>query len=525
MAASPQPDSSTTEAGEATEYASEQGRLQEMKSYLRGLAEAHDLPRTLVEHLSGEESETTPKTADALFKDFASRLSKECRAKDESLQSAQAKLDMSTSAQATLEREKSALEEAVKTKDAQLEAAESERGENEISMQKLRFALEEAEHSNRQGTPPVDVEHLTATISDLRGELMSLKSDKAELERQYEMMTAAQKHKDDERAADMQRQDEDLLKLQDENEKSKKLIQALQHEKEELRRRAAAAEAAQEPDTFRVDSKVVPRETYGKLLDNARGDAEKLEERLQQAEEERDKAVEDVDRMWQMVMDEFVPLYGRAVEEVAEHLFNVWAAEDARLMNMVGKGDYRRYPHAVVEPEPQASQASSEGPVARGETAAGLGLDGSQTSGSASPPVRLNLESELGFTRDSSQTSEDIMTGQGSAELAKALEESQTRRKEAETRVEELEGETKKQQGELEALRDEIQKLNEAAMEAAEASRDTSARLQATLDECQRQRDEANQKLKQLEGETKKQKDEIDALQGEIRKLKEAADT
>ncbi|KAK1596896.1 uncharacterized protein LY79DRAFT_667049 [Colletotrichum navitas] len=567
---SPQSDSSTTEADSRTRHAAEQGRLQEMKSYLRELTEAYDLPPALMEHPSDEESETKLKTVDALFKDFASRLAKECRDKENNLQSTQAKLDTSTSAQATLEREKFALEEATKTKDAKLEelesiakqahesdiedlrarvescaierdeatselrelrqkleAAESERNEKEISMQKLNFALEEARQSNRQAAPFVDVETLRTTISDLHEELRDLNRDKADLERQAEMMIASRKQKDDENTAQMRHQDEYLLRMQDENEKYKRLIEALRHEKEEQLRKAAEAEAERQPVTFRVDNEIMPRDKYEKLLDNARGDMEKMREQIQQAEEERDRAIEDFEGARKMFMEEFMPLYALAVDEAAHNMFNIWEAEEASLKALVGEGEYRRYLRAVVEPDRQPSQTSSEGFVARGEAAAGLGLDGSQASEPTSPPVGQNLAGEFReLDRESSIASECTLMGRGdgSAELAQLLDECQIRRDEAERRVEELEGETKKHQDELEALQDEIRTLTKAA-EVVEPSVDGSAELQKALDKCQLCRKEADQRLQELEGETKKQKDEIDELQGEIQKLKEAAET
>ncbi|EFQ26780.1 uncharacterized protein GLRG_02600 [Colletotrichum graminicola M1.001] len=559
----PQSDSSKVEVDARIEYAAEQGRLQEMKSYLRELTEAYDLPPALVEHPSDEESGTTLKTIDALFKDFASRLSKECRDKETNLQSTQAKLDMSTSAQATLEREKLALEEATKMKDAKLEElesiakqahesdikdlraqvescaterdeatselrelrqkleeAESERNEKEISMQKLNYALEEARQSNRQAAPSVDVETLRTMISDLREELRGLNRDNADLERQAEITTAAQKQKDDEITAQMRHQDEYLLRMQTENEKDKRVIEALQHEKDEQLRKFSEAEAERQPVTFRVDNEILPREKYEKLLDNVRGDMAKMREQLQQAEEERDRAIEDFDGARKMVMEEFVPLYALAVDEAAHNMFNIWEAEEASLKALVGKGEYRRYLHAVVMPDRQPSQTSSEGFVARGETATGLGLDCSQASEPMSLSVRQNLADEFHeLDRESSAGSECTLMGRGdgSAELFKMLDECRTRREEAEQRVEELEGETKKQQ-------DEIQKLKEAA-EVVKPSVDDSAKLQKALDECQIRREEADQRLKELEGETKKQKDEINKLQDEIQRLKEVAET
>ncbi|KAK1977849.1 hypothetical protein LZ30DRAFT_572996, partial [Colletotrichum cereale] len=544
-----------------TEPAAEQERLREMKSYLRKLAEIHNLPHALVEHLSDEESEATLKTVDALFKDFASRLSKECSDRETNLQSTRLKLEMSASAQAQLEKEKSALEETTKTKDVELEArqsniedlqsrvktcaterdeaiselrglrkeleaAESERNERVIEMQKLDFALQEAREVSHQAAPSVVVEGLKTTISGLREELRDLKNDKAELEMQAESTTANQKRKINEQDTEMARQDEDLMREQRKNEEYERLIQALQHEKVELRRKASAAEAEREP-IFRLNNEIMPREKYEKLLDNVRGEMAKLEERLQQAEEERERVLQDelsVDKVLKMLMEDIMPVYNLATDEAAQNLFNTWEAEDARLLALAGKDEYRRYLHAVVEPDRQISQTSSEGFVSRGETAADIGY-GSQSSDPTSSPVPHDLGSELNASsRGSSIATEGSLMGpgDGSAELAKTLGEAQIRRKEAEQRVEELECETKKQKNEMRELRDEIRKLKEAA-EATKNSADRSAELVKTLDERQIGLKEAERRIKELKDETKKRQDETKELEDEIRKLKDAA--
>ncbi|KAK2061534.1 hypothetical protein LY76DRAFT_484289, partial [Colletotrichum caudatum] len=547
-----------------TEDAAEQGRLREMKNYLRELTEAHGLPRALVEHLSDEEPETTLETVDALFKVFASRLCKECRNKEENLKSTQAKLDRSTSAQAMLEREKSGLEEAARMKDAKLrelesiskqaresdiedlkaqvercaaerdeakselrglrkrlEEAESERDEKDISMQRLNLELEEARQSNRQAAPSDGMEALRATISDLREKLKGLNGDKADLERQAETIAAAQKQKDGERDAQMRHQDDFILEMQKEAEKYKTVIEALQREREEQLRRAFVAEAERRPVTFRVDNEVLPLERYEKLLGNARGDAAELREQLQQVGDERDRALEDFERARQMIMEEFVPLYNLAVEEATANLINIGRDEEARLLGMVGKGEYRRYLRAAIEPDREGSQTSSEGFVAPGETAAGLGLDG-ESSEPSQPSESSQPSNPSEQSRQSSIPTEDSLAGRRDdpADLFKALDECHIRRKEAEKRAEELEGETKKQQDEIRRLKDYA-----AAVSKASTSRDGSAKLRDALDECQRQRDEADQRLKELRGEAERQKDEIGKLRDEVRKLEEAADT
>ncbi|KAK2045243.1 hypothetical protein LZ31DRAFT_464882, partial [Colletotrichum somersetense] len=563
----PQPDSSTVEADARTEDAAEHGRLREMKYYLRELTEAHGLPLALVEHLSDEESETTLETVDALFKDFALRLSKECREKERNLKSTEAKLDKSTSAQATLEKEKLALEEAARVKDTKLkelesiatqardsdiedpkaqvercaierdeatselrglqkklEAAESERDEKDILTQRLNSALQEAQQSNRQAAPSDDVEALKTTISNLREQLRDLNSDKADLERQAEMIAATQKHKGDEHDAQMRHQDEFILGMQKENEKYKMIIEALQREKEEQLRKASVAEAERQPVTFRVDNEVLPLERYEKLLGNARGDAAELREQLQQAEEERDRALEDFKRARQMIMEEFVPLYNLAVEEATANLINIGRDEETRLLGMVGKGEYRRYLRAVVEPDREVSPTSSEGFVAPGEVAAGLGLDG-DPSELSQPSESSQPSNPSEHSRESSVPTEDSQMGRGDdpADLSKALDECHVRRKKAEQRAEELEDEMKKQRGEIEALQDEIQTLKDDAAEVATPSVDGSAELQKALDDCQSRQKEADQRIKELEGEMKAREGETARLQDEIQKLKDDA--
>ncbi|GKT92486.1 LOW QUALITY PROTEIN: hypothetical protein Ct61P_10336 [Colletotrichum tofieldiae] len=506
------------EAVSRADHPAEQQRLQETKSYLRELTETYDLPTALVEHLSDGESETTFTTIETLFKDFASKLSEECRNREKNLKDTKLKLEMSTSAQATLENEKSDLKEAIKMKDAKLEetgslvrkarepnveyleaqvkscaterdnattelretqkklkVAENELNENDIATQKLRFALEDAQRGSQQTAPSIDVD---ATVSDLHEELRVVKSKKAELERRFERATAAHKRKDDEIAAQLANQDQVLQGMQDKNEKYEKLIQALRYEKEDQWRKASAAKKEEKPITFRVNNEILPLEKYEKLLDNARGDIAKLEERLEQAETDRETIIQQgvpVNEVRKMFMEEIIPLYALAADEAVCNLFNTWEEEDARLLALAGDDGYHKYLHAVVEPDNRPSQASSEGFITRGEAAVGIGSFGSQGSEPASPPpAGLSLESELGdYSRESSMAPEDSQTGQvdSSSELRDALDACQVHRLKADQLVEELKNETKSQRDKIDKLQDEIRKLSQNIAEHENASK------------------------------------------------------
>ncbi|GJC82963.1 hypothetical protein ColLi_05801 [Colletotrichum liriopes] len=558
------------EAVSRADHPAEQQRLQETKSYLRELTETYDLPTALVENLSDGESETTFTTIETLFKDFASKLSEECHNREKNLQDTKLKLEMSTSAQATLENEKSDLKEAIKMKDAKLEetgsfvrkaresnveyleaqvksctterdkattelretqkklkVAENELNENDIATQKLRIALEDAQRGSQQTAPSIDVD---ATVSDLHEELRVVKSEKAELERQFERTTAAHKLKDDERAAQLVDQDQVLQGMQDKNEKYEKLIQALKYEKEDQWRKASAAKKEEKPITFRVNNEILPLEKYEKLLDNARGDIAKLEEQLEQAETERETIIQQgvpVNEVRKMFMEEIIPLYALAADEAVCNLFNTWEEEDARLLVLAGEDGYHKYLHAVVEPDHRPSQASSEGFITRGEAAVGIGSFGSQGSEPASPPpAGLSLESELGdYSRESSMAPEDSQTGQvdSSSELRDALDECQVHRLKADQLVEELKNETKSQKDKIDKLQDEIRKLSQAIAEHEDASKIDKQQIQGgsaielqikqtDLDECQSHREKADKEIEELNIEARRRSKELRKL-------------
>ncbi|OHW97615.1 hypothetical protein CSPAE12_03668, partial [Colletotrichum incanum] len=570
-------DASAMEAVSRTDHPAEQERLQEMKSYLRELAKTQHLPNALVQHLSDEESETRFTTIETFFKEFVSKLSEEWRDRDKNLQNTKLKLEMSTSAQATLDNEKTDLQETIKMKDAKLEelgsldqqaresnvecleaqlkscaterdratselrdtqkklkAAENEHNKNEIATQKLRFALEDARQGYQQTAPSVDVDALTTTISDLHEELRIAKGEKAELERQFERTTAAYKRKYDETATQLAHQDQVLQEMQDKNEKYERLIQALRHEKECQLRKASVAEKEQKPITFRVDNEILPLEKYEKLLDNARGDIAKLEERLEQSETDRETIIQQefpVDEVRKMFMEEIIPFYALAADEAVCNLFNTWKEEDARLLALTGDDGYHKYLHAVVEPNHRPSQASSDGFITRGEAAAGIGSFGSQGSEPASPPpARQNLESELrDFSRESSMAPEDSQVCQvdSSAELREALDECQVHRLKADQLIEKLKNEKKSQKDEIDKLQDDIRKLSRDIAEHEDASKIDEQRLQdgsaielrkkqIDLGEFQARPKKADKEIEELKFEARRRSKELRKLKNNV---------
>lgn len=441
----PHPNPSMVEAGSTADCLAEQNRLLDLKRYLRELAGTHALPSMLTEHLSDkDDSETTFKTTDLLVKDFVARLSGEFSAKDKSLRDTRLQLETSRSAQANFEEEKKALEDVIKEKDdrmgelasaeqarqacesryqdleerltsltaerdaatselretqTKLQAAVSEYNEKEIAMQQLGYALEEAQGRNQQIAPPVDSEAMKVTISDLHEELKGVKADKANLERQYERATEAHKQKDDERSKQLEHQDVFVKNLQDKNEKYEEMVQRLRHEKDEQLRKAARAEAERAPTTFRVDNEILTLEEYEKRLDNARGDIADLQERLDQAENDRETVIQEeltVEDVRNMFKDAIVPIYSVAAEEQAFNLFSIWNDEEGGLMSLVGKDGYHEYLRVAVEPDRVPSEASSPGLVGRGGERLDTRDFDSQGSEPASPPAAgQSLKNEL----------------------------------------------------------------------------------------------------------------------------------
>ncbi|OBR08828.1 hypothetical protein CH63R_07593 [Colletotrichum higginsianum IMI 349063] len=563
------------EASSTADRLAEQNRLLDLKRYLRELAGTHALPSILTEHLSDkDDSETTFKTTDLLVKDFVARLSGEFSSKDKSLRETRLQLETTRSAQANFEKEKKALEDVIQEKDARmgelssaeqarqacesryqdleerltsltaerdaatselretqtkLRAAVSEYNEKEIAMQQLGYALEEAQRRNQQIAPPVDTKAMKLTISDLHEELKGVKADKANLERQYERATEAHKQKDDERSKQLEHQDVFVKNLQDKNEKYEEMVQRLRHEKDEQLRKAARAEAERAPTTFRVDNEILTLEEYEKRLDNARGDIADLQERLDQAENDRETVIQEeltVDDVRSMFKDAIVPIYSVAAEEQAFNLFSIWNDEEGGLMSLVGKDGYHEYLRVAVEPDRLPSEASSPGLV--GERLNTIDLD-SQGSEPASPPAAgQSLKNELeDCSRESSLAPEDIRTGEGdiSAKLREELAETQDQRAKARERIEELESETKKQQSDIDRLQGEIRKMEETTVSTEDLSKETEAleKKGRELAGCEAQRVKAYERIEELENEAKKQKNEIDRLQSQIHPLEKIA--
>ncbi|GJC97102.1 hypothetical protein ColKHC_05928 [Colletotrichum higginsianum] len=564
------------EASSTADRLAEQNRLLDLKRYLRELAGTHALPSILTEHLSDkDDSETTFKTTDLLVKDFVARLSGEFSSKDKSLRETRLQLETTRSAQANFEKEKKALEDVIQEKDARmgelssaeqarqacesryqdleerltsltaerdaatselretqtkLRAAVSEYNEKEIAMQQLGYALEEAQRRNQQIAPRVDTKAMKLTISDLHEELKGVKADKANLERQYERATEAHKQKDDERSKQLEHQDVFVKNLQDKNEKYEEMVQRLRHEKDEQLRKAARAEAERAPTTFRVDNEILTLEEYEKRLDNARGDIADLQERLDQAENDRETVIQEeltVDDVRSMFKDAIVPIYSVAAEEQAFNLFSIWNDEEGGLMSLVGKDGYHEYLRVAVEPDRLPSEASSPGLV--GERLNTIDLD-SQGSEPASPPAAgQSLKNELeDCSRESSLVRpEDIRTGEGdiSAKLREELAETQDQRAKARERIEELESETKKQQSDIDRLQGDIRKLEETTVSTEDLSKETEAleKKGRELAGCEAQRVKAYERIEELENEAKKQKNEIDRLQSQIHPLEKIA--
>ncbi|WQF83281.1 hypothetical protein CDEST_08295 [Colletotrichum destructivum] len=566
------------EASSTVDRLAEQNRLLELKRYLRELAGTHALPSVLTEHwYDKDESETTFKTTDLLFKDFVVRLSGEFSDKDKSLRDTRLQLETSRSAQANFEKEKKALENAIQEKDAKmgelasaeqarqacesryqdlegrltsitaerdaatlelretrtkLQIAVTEYNEKEIAMQQLGYALEEAQRRNQKSAPSVDTEAMRVTISDLHEELKGLKADKANLERQYQRATEAYKKKDDERSKQLEHQDEFVKDLEDKNDKYEEMVERLRHEKDEQLRRAARAEAERAPTTFRVDNEILTLEEYEKRLDNARGDIADLQDRLDQAENDRETVIQEelaVDDVRNMFKDVIIPIYSVAAEEQALNLFSIWNDEEGGLMSLVGKDGYHEYLRVAVEPDRLPSEASSPGLVGRGGERLNMGDFDSQGSEPASPPAAgQSLKNELeDFSRESSVAPEDIRAGEGdiSAKLREELAESQAQRAKARERIEELESEMKKQQSDIDTLQGEIRKLEETTVSTEDLSKETEAleKKDRELASCEAQRVKANERIEELEGEAKKQQNEIDRLQSQIRTLEKIA--
>ncbi|TKW52244.1 hypothetical protein CTA1_12474 [Colletotrichum tanaceti] len=466
----PQPNPSAVEASSTTDRSVEQECLRDLKRYLRELAGTHGLPSTLTEHLSNNDddsSETTFTTTDALFKDFVARLSGEFSAKDKSLRETRTKL----------------------------QTAVNEYNEKEIAMQRLGLALEEAERRNQQMAPPVDTEVMEATISGLREELKVVKTEKAVLERDFERTTEVFKRKDDERSKQLEHQDSFVKDLQDKNDKYEILVQRLRHEKDEERRRAAEAEAARAPVTFRVDNEILTQEEYEKCLDNARGDVADLQAQLEQAKNDLDAVLQGeltVDDVRDVIEDLVVPIYGAAMEEQFYNSLSIWNDEEGGLMSLAGKDGYLEYVRVAAEPDRLPSEASSPG---------------------------------HGY-----QAPEDLRTGEGdvSAKLREELAGCEAQRVKANERIEELESERKKQQDDIDKLRSQIQKLKEeTAASTKDLGKETEA-LEKKVQElagCEAQRVKAHERIEVLETEAKKHQDDIDSLQSQIQKLETAAST
>ncbi|OHE96633.1 hypothetical protein CORC01_08090 [Colletotrichum orchidophilum] len=519
----------------------ESKRFEEIKSYLRSLAESHNIVHLIEERSVSGRPETTPTTCEQLFKNFASKVSEECSTRHKKLQDEASKLEASRQAHAQLKGEKTALQQVVaKQKDKlgeigpleqktrnledqfkqctterdeskselqatqeKLNTAELECNEKEIALQRVTAGFSEVQMRIQQMVPPVNEEELQNTISELRDQLKDEFAARAAAERGLQEERGDWQFKEkryEDSVAYVEKQCSDFQKQIKEAEATAENLQA---QLMEQTRKASRAQTEVENMTFTVDHKIVPLDQYRKLVDNARGEISDLEKRLNQAETDRDVALhQDVsmDDVREMMMGDFVGLYGLAMDDAACNLYNNWQEEEARLSDMVGDGNdgFHRYPHAVVLPDQEPSQPSSDdlfSPKRKAPAAVELKSDTSQAA--SEPEAGRTLANELsGFSMESSMEPEET---QSSPNLTQQT----------------LEGELNR-----------LSRVSSAESDGSKVDQGDSSlqlrNIQSALDECQNHRKEAHREIKDLKDDAKKLVNEIAELKASVRTLQQS---
>ncbi|KAF4779587.1 hypothetical protein HER10_EVM0005167 [Colletotrichum scovillei] len=506
--------------------------LEDVRNYLRGLAESHGIL-----HLVNKEP--APTTCEQLFKNFASKVSEECSTWQEKLQIESSKLEASTQAHAQLEREKTALQQIVATQSDklgelgplerkardlevqltkciderdklksgleanqnQLKRAQNECNEKEIALQHRTAELNEVQLRIQQMAPPVNEEELKSTISKLRDQLNAEMSTRATAERKLEEEKGVWQAKEKRHEEDVSYMEKQLVDYQKQVKEAQAMVESLRKQLAEQTRKVSQAQIEVENMTFTVDHENVPLAEYRKLVDNARGEVSDLELRLAQAETERDEALKQDVPMDDMrdIIGEVVGFYGLAMDDATSNLYSNWREEEARLADLVcdGNDGFRRYPHAVVLSDEKPSQSLSDdlfSPPKRTSGAVASKCEESQTE--SEPEERLNLAKELG--EFNSQSSAEPEENQGSPDRT------------------------------LQTIEDELSRLDRVSSAGTQGSKvdqgDVSRELRSTkiaLDECQHHRKEADKEIRDLKDEAKKLVDEIAELEASARVLEQ----
>lgn len=428
---------------------------------MRTLAETHDIPGIVADHLNETGSEQASTAVVTLFKTTVSRLSEEWSQKHNALKTAKSELKSSTTAQTVLQQQKTALEEDVKVRDAKIEElreeldqvrqaaqardlsterfetrldecaterdkavsqlrqaqkrlkeTEDDRGTKEIELQRAAAEISELRQRSQQTGRPTGVEELESTIADLQQQLRDESAARVEQERKYGDERGAWEMRKIKHADSLAYLETLCKEYQEVAERQTAIAEDLRVQLTEQTRRASIAETESEVVTFTVDGETIPYSQYEKLLHNTRGEVAHLEEQLEHAQAEREAIQEgvSVDEVRSM-FEPFVRYYGIAAENAALSLFNSWKEEEANIMALVGDDGFHRYPRATVVSDMQPSQTLSE-EFMRGEAAPGLGDSGSQGSPSEKPGHKPHtLEDELrGYrmSRESTMESEDV---------------------------------------------------------------------------------------------------------------------
>ncbi|KAJ3939612.1 uncharacterized protein N0V96_010395 [Colletotrichum fioriniae] len=428
----------------------------------------------------------------------------------------------------------------------QLKTAANECNEKEISLQHRTAELNEVQLRIQQMAPPVNEEELKNTISKLRDQLNAEMSARALAERKLEDERGGWQAKEKRHEDDISYMEKQLVDHQKQVKEAQAIVESLRKQLVEQTRKVSQAQIEVENMTFTVDHENVPLAEYRKLVDNARGEVSDLELRLAQAETERDEALKQDVPMDDMrdIIGEVVGFYGLAMDDAASNLYSNWREEEARLADLVcdGNDGFRRYPHAVVLSDEKPSQSLSDDLFSPPKRASGAVASKSEESQTESEPeVRLNLAKELGeFNSQSSaepeeiqgspnrtqQTLEDeldrldrvssagsqgskVNQGDMSLELRNtqnALNECQHHRKEADNEIKDLKDDAKKHVHEVAELKASAQVLEQRIKEHesnADRMREEASRLSAvqTRDkqDSETKRNEANEKIKNLE--------------------------
>ncbi|KAI3546200.1 hypothetical protein CABS01_03270 [Colletotrichum abscissum] len=522
--------------------------LEDVRNYLRGLAESHGIL-----HLVNKEP--APITCEQLLKNFASKVSEECSTWQEKLQIESSKLEASTQAHAQLEGEKTALQQIVATQtdklgelgpleqkardlkvqftkcinerdklkssleanQNQLKTAQNECNEKEIALQYRTAELNEVQLRIQQMAPPVNEEELKSTISKLRDQLNAEMSARATAERKLEEEKGVWQAKEKRHEEDVSYMEKQLVDHQKQVKEALATVESLRKQLTEQTRKVSQAQIEVENMTFTVDHENVPLAEYRKLVDNARGEVSDLEVRLAQAETERDEALKQDVPMDGMrdIIGEVVGFYGLAMDDAANNLYSNWREGEARLADLVcdGNDGFRRYPHAVVLSDEKPSQSLSDdlfSPPKRTSGAVASKCEESQTE--SEPEERLNLAKELG--EFNSQSSAEPEENQGSPDRTLQTIEDEL------SRLDRISSAVSSSSSILEAILTSTQ----GSQGSKVGQGDVSLELRNTkvaLDECQNHRKEADKKIKDLKDEAKKLVDEIVELKASARVLEQ----